>query len=372
MTLWIALTALVAFSCGLLAPPFLRRLATVSAPGGAARFAAGQIAEVEADVTRGAIDPAEAEAARAEIGRRLLRAQREGEAVLGEGGPVFRLAALAILCGWVVVASVLIYGVVGRPELGAVVAAPGPEAPQLASGGVDVAIAALAARLQEDPRDAEGWRMLGWSYFKTENYAASVEAYQRAVALDGSNPVIFSVLGEAMVRADGGAVTDRALSVFHQALALDPRDARARFFQGLALEQQGDKEGALRLWTDILDRAPADADWAPGLRTRVAELAAATGAEIPVAPGPTAGDVAAASAMSEDDRAAMIRGMVDRLAARLEDDPSDADGWIRLLRSYVVLQDLPAARAALVRARNAVATEARAQIDGAARDMGLE
>ena len=53
----------------------------------------------------------------------------------------------------------------------------------------------------------------------------------------------------------------------------------------------------------------------------------------------------------------MIRGMVERLAARLQQDGSDVDGWIRLVRSYMVLGDSDKARATLTDARRALKSE---------------
>ena len=53
--------------------------------------------------------------------------------------------------------------------------------------------------------------------------------------------------------------------------------------------------------------------------------------------GPSPQDVRTADALPPKDRSAMIRGMVDRLANRLEKSPRDADGWIKLIQSRMVL-----------------------------------
>jgi cytochrome c-type biogenesis protein CcmH len=85
---------------------------------------------------------------------------------------------------------------------------------------------------------------------------------------------------------------------------------------------------------------------------RLSELAPAEsqpGAK-PAAPGPTPQDVAAAQAMSPEERQAMIRGMVDRLAARLEQSPNDKEGWTRLAHAYDVLGEKEKAQAARLRA----------------------
>ncbi len=404
MTLWMALSACLGLATVMLAWPFLRsaKLA-VGSDNQAIGLAKQQLRDLSDDRARGLIGEEDEQAARAEIERRVLVAAKMGEAQMVGGSDKVRLAGVALIAAWIVIGGAVLYGITGRPDLpGSTVdsariaaAAPAPMVAPLAAqetaASVDDMIAGLATRLQDNPDDAEGWRMLGWSHFQTGNYLSSVDAYAKAVELDGTDPVIFSVYGEAIVRSEGGQVSDRALGVFHQALALDPSDPRARFFQGMALEQRGDPQGAVILWLEILDTAPADAEWAPGLRDRIRELAAANGIELGQEPaldgangndllppqrnasGPTAEQVAAAAEMTDDERQAMIRGMVDGLAARLRDDPNDIEGWVRLLRSYVVLNDLDAARTALADARTALGTDsaAFAVIEGTATELGL-
>ena len=89
--------------------------------------------------------------------------------------------------------------------------------------------------------------------------------------------------------------------------------------------------------------------------------------------GPTAEDVEAAAAMTPDERMAMIGDMVDTLAARLESDPDDAEGWARLIRSYMVLGRTDEANAALAKARGEFDGEAEklAVVEGEARELGL-
>ena len=69
---------------------------------------------------------------------------------------------------------------------------------------------------------------------------------------------------------------------------------------------------------------------------------------------------------------AMIEGMVASLAKRLESEPDDVDGWLRLIRSYVVLgraeDAADAARIALAGLR----TDAdRERIEALMADLGV-
>jgi cytochrome c-type biogenesis protein CcmH len=89
--------------------------------------------------------------------------------------------------------------------------------------------------------------------------------------------------------------------------------------------------------------------------------------------GPTTSDIKAAETMSAVDRSAMIRAMVDKLAARLETQPRDADGWIQLIRSRKVLGDDAAAKAALEKAIGvyADAPQEQSRITTAAGEIGV-
>lgn len=409
MTLWIILTVLTAAAAVIVTVPLARRASQPVRPGQPEiDLAREQIAEIEREVDEGTLDATEAGAARIEIERRALGAIRQAETAEAAPATGSGNLAIAIVAGWVVVGAVGLYTVTGRPDLPAVpvtrqaTAAPTPRpaaAPAMQSsdalpvpaGTVDDAITALADRLRDNPDDADGWQMLGWSYYNTQQYDQAVAAYARAAALRPNDAELLSLYGETIVRAASGQVTEMALDVFDRALASNPDDARARFFKGMALEQAGDPAAALEAWLALLASAPPGADWAPGVEERVRELAAATGTDIsgslpqtplgngsllpPPTPsrGPTAEDVAAAQDMTPQDRQEMIRGMVDGLQARLEENPNDPDGWIKLMRSRLVLGDPDAARAALEQAVAALGDDpaSRDRIVAAAAEMGL-
>ncbi|MBB3710461.1 cytochrome c-type biogenesis protein CcmH [Limimaricola variabilis] len=410
MTLWIVLTAMISVAATLVVAPFLRRqMGGAGTNEQSIALARSQIEAIDAEVAQGLLAPQEAQSARREIERRIVAATRAPQSALGEASDKVRLVSVAVVSGWVVIGSAALYLSIGRPDLPAaphmpmaslaqpIAPASAPATAPLASpaqaemsqpaGSVDGAIASLAARLRETPEDAEGWRMLGWSYFNTGRHAEAADAYARAVALVDDDPDLWSHYGETLVRAADGLVTTPATEAFDAALALNADDARARFFKGMALEQDDDPHAALDLWIGMLADARADADWAPGVLQRVRELANQHGIDIagrlpetepllppaPVAPGPTQADVDQAAQMTPADRQAMIAGMVDGLEARLNDDPDDPDGWMRLMQSRMVLDGPEAGRAAYERALRqfSQSPDTRARIDAKATEMGL-
>jgi len=253
----------------------------------------------------------------------------------------------------------------------------GAAAPLPAASGqpsVDEVIAGLEARLKANPDDAEGWRMLGWSYFQTERYAEAATAMKQATRLDPDNPEYFSMLGEALVLAskDGDGIPPDAKAAFDQALALDPKDSRARYFHAVGLDLAGDHRGAIDEWFALLADSPADAPWVADVREVIAavgkkngidvatRLAAAQtqppsqgfatdGRELASAgiPGPTREQIDAASQLPKGQQDAMVRGMVDGLEAKLKSNPNNAQGWIMLMRSRMQLGEQRKAAQAL-------------------------
>ena len=228
------------------------------------------------------------------------------------------------------------------------------------------AVAALARALESRPDDAEGWGLLGRSYLGMGRYAEAAEALGRAHRLDPDRVEIAAAYGEALVAAADGVVGDEARAAFQGVLAADPREPRARFYLGLAKAQGGDVRGALQDWVDLVALSPAEAPWLASSASRSPGPPASSGSRSrassrrprPVRSAPSSapvgelapGDAQAIEQMSDEERERMIRSMVERLAARLEESPGDREGWLRLARAYEVLGETEKAGDARARA----------------------
>ncbi len=434
MTAWLILTLLTSVAAVLVSAPFIRRFDRDRSdrPGDVAVYR-DQLKEVENEAAQGSIDAVQADTARTEIKRRILAADRlDDQSLAGFTGDERRFALVAV-AGIVVLGSVGLYAATGRPDL--TESAPNasgfrtmgeppmePSAPvqrfiapsrseppasrspastQAGVPPVDEMIQRLITRLQRNPQDPEGWRTLGWSYFATEHFTEAAGAYARAIELRPKLAEYRSARGEALIRAANGLVTAEARGVLDEALALDPRDIRARFFIGLAKEQAGDKGAAFEDWSSVLADANPTEPLLPEIKQRVADLgkevggAEAGSGETPApakigmldtlkameksapaaAPsrGPRPQDIRNAETMAPGDRTAMIRGMVEGLASRLDQSPYDADGWIKLIRSRVVLGESDLAKQSLQRALAVFADDdaERSRIGAAAQQLGL-
>ncbi|MES2095165.1 MAG: tetratricopeptide repeat protein [Pseudomonadota bacterium] len=252
-------------------------------------------------------------------------------------------------------------------------------------------VASLEDRMRAKPDDVEGWRSLGAAYFEGQRYTDAAGAYARATRLKPDRAEIWSALGEAQTLAIN-AVDPVAHDAFTKALKLDPRDARARYFLAVEKDVSGDHKGAVDDWIAMLRDAPPGAAWAQSVHDLVLKVASqyridvkgrvpdvapapvgASGDEAArgAIPGPSAGDISDARGLSPSDQDQMARGMVDRLAQRLARQPSDLDGWIRLMRARMVLGDGKAAGAALNDARRAFSNDsaALARLGDAARAL---
>ncbi len=244
-----------------------------------------------------------------------------------------------------------------------------------AAPSVDEVIAGLEKKLQENPDDAESWRMLGWSYFETAKFAESATAMKRATTLDPDNPEYWSMLGEALVMtSDGKQVPPDAAVAFRNALKYDAKDPRARYFLAVQKDIAGDHKGAINDWFALLEDTPADAPYAADIRRVIGQVAENEGIDVatrlaksaPAAPtggittdgpatataaipGPSRQQMKDAAALPAGQQEAMIANMVDGLDKRLQANPNDANGWIMLIRSRMQLGQTVQARQALDR-----------------------
>ena len=215
------------------------------------------------------------------------------------------------------------------------------------------------------------------------------DAYNHAIGLAPNDAALHAEFGEVLVLAAQGKVTPAAEAEFAKA----PDDPRSRYYAAEAALQQGDPGAAKQKLQALLASAPADAPWRQTVEDRLAELSQngtdlskngeppkngglakngnagpagdTAGATAP-ASGPTSQDVAAAQSMTPEQRLTMIRGMVERLAQRLEQHPDDKAGWERLAHAYDVLGE--PGKAQMARARAAATVDSAAAPTAAVED----
>ncbi|WP_421913826.1 c-type cytochrome biogenesis protein CcmI [Mesorhizobium sp.] len=310
-----------------------------------------QLAELDRDAARGLIQPAEAEEARAEIARRIIRLGG-GDAAPGPAPHRPSMATRLVAVTAVLMVPLLswgLYGKIGSPDLPSQ-----PLSERLAKNPADSSVDELVARaeahLAANPSDGRGWDVLAPIYLRLQRFPEAATAYRNAIRLDGDSAIRQASLGEAIANAAGGIVSADAQDAFEAALKLDPANPKASFYLAMALAQEGRYGEAMSAWQRMLAALPPDSPWRGAVEQALAESGKRSVASGDATKGPSASDVDAASSMSPQDREAMIKTMVAGLDEKLRQNPRDPEGWMRLVRSYVVLGKADQARDALGRA----------------------
>ena len=254
MTLWLVLTVMIAVAAVLVSTPFIRRFerSRLETAGHLAVYR-DQLNAIDSEAAQGLIDEAQAESARLEIKRKILAADRADDPAKRPLAPAERKFALTAVTAIVTFGSILLYAVVGSPELPSASPAqarmeqplgprltlstppstepaarpalstpsstepaarlalstpPGTEPvapqttakPQTSLPSVEEMTQRLQTKLQRNPQDVEGWRMLGWAYFNIEHFADAADAYSKAIELRPDAAEYRSARGEALVR----------------------------------------------------------------------------------------------------------------------------------------------------------------------------
>lgn len=345
---WIVATAIALLSALLVSLPLLVRK-TVEADANASNDAEvyrDQLSEIDRDEKAGLIAAEGAAQARAEIARRLIAASRQ-EATGDRAPPARRaLAVAAFLCLVLPAGGLALYARMGVPEasdmpLQARFDSPDPDS--------NVLIRRVELRVEAHPEDGRGWEVLAPVYLAQGRAADAVEAWRNAIKALGADATRYGGLAEALVVQNQGRMTPETREAFGKVLGLAPADPRARFYLALADAQDGKFDEAVGKLEKLKTDSPADAPWIGVTDDQIARIKADKEAQAKAPGNPDAADVAAAADLSDTDRMAMIRTMVEGLDSRLKDDPNNIEGWKRLVRSYAMLQEPEKASDALKR-----------------------
>ena len=380
--------------------------ATADGSDRAMRVYRDQLSEVERDVARGILAEAEAERLRLEISRRILDLDRDAGArrVGGPAPRAMRRVAFGVI-SLSVLGSGVLYLNVGAPdapdmplvqrfaeaedirrnrarqaELEARVAEAFPE-PEDFEGRAELEpmVAQLRAALAERPLDVTGHSLLAQNEARLGNFSAAIAAQEQVIALKANDATAgdFAYLLDLMIIGAGGFVSPEAETVIEAVLQRDATNGVALYYTGRMYAQTGRPDMTFRVWRRLHDVSPGDAPWMPEIRAALPELARISGEpryQLPPRPAPEGVrapaeiDLDAAEAMSAEDRAAMIAGMVDGLMVRLGNDGGTAEEWAQLIRALGVLGREDEAQAILQEARTVFAARAEdlAQINAAA------
>lgn len=387
MLFWIIAAGLALGCSGLIAAAVLRAHANAVPPAAYdLDVYRVQLKDVEKDLARGIITPAEAERVRTEVSRRILHADAQirqaeaGTAQPGGGRGALGKSVAVVLVLAVTAGALAMYSALGAPGYddmprGARLAASDAaradrltqseavarfgtsEAPVTPGEDFAQLMVQLRAAVEQRPDDARGLALLARNEASLGNTAVAIDAQSRLIAVlgdtaSGSN---HAFLADLLITAAGGYVSREAEEALRTALSKNPEQPEARYYLGIYYDQVDRPDAAFRTWEQLLTDSAPDAIWADQLRGMTADAADRAGIRYtlpprtmvadPASPGPSAADVEAAGEMSDEDRQQMIRGMVDGLMARLGDQGGPPEEWARLIASLGILGEVERATA---------------------------
>lgn len=264
-----------------------------------------QLRQLDALRASGTLTDAQAGEARARLEQRAARNSTPSPATAAV--PAQRpLALLATLSGFVVVVAAAGYALIGAP----LALDPQVRAAQAGEGAghsitmeqIEGMAAKLAARLKEQPDDAQGWAMLGRSYAVLGKHEQALPAFKQAMTLSPDDPVLIADYADALALANNRNLEGEPSRLIARALELDPSNLKALSLAGTAAFLRKDYALALQHWQKMAQVAP-DSDFVRQIQGGIDEaqrlLAAAGGApptQQPARPAANAGSAAAGTA----------------------------------------------------------------------------
>jgi cytochrome c-type biogenesis protein CcmH len=334
----------------------------------------------------------EADAARAEVARRLLQLKKP-DAARGVTEPS-HLVSTRVMQGVLAaipLAGMALYLMLGSPSLPGQPLLSRQAAPSADAPFGDL-IERVEAELKKNPEDIRGWTVIAPVYLRMKRYDDAANSYAQILRLNGDAVDPLLSFAEAVLLANNGLVNDSVKRAANRVLQLKPDRIEPRVWLAMGKEQEGDVAGAIADYKALVASAPADAPWRVPVQDQLNRLdggRVATGApqvpgapQAPTASNPQPGTVGnstsapsaeAIAALPPQEQQKQIAAMVDRLAARLKENGNDLPGWERLLRAYQVMGRKDDATAALAQARKQFASEPKTleSLDGLARSLGL-
>lgn len=323
-----------------------------------------QLAEIDRDLARGLLDPAEAERTRTEVSRRLLLADKAGTAAAGPAPQLANRVLTGTLLAGMLAGSLGLYNWLGAPgypdisQASRIAAGDALRQTRMSQAEAEALVPAtpaeipaadlelierLRATVQNHPEELQGWAFLADFEARIGNYPAAARAQEQVIAREAGAADVadYALLIDLQVAAAGGFVSPEVETSLRWVLATDPENTAARYYTGLLYAQTDRPDIAFRLWRDVLNSGADDSLHVQLTRMQIEDMAFRAGADYVLPPknGPSLADIEAAQDMDPADRQVMIQGMVDGLSDELATQGGPPDKWAQLIASLGVLGD---------------------------------
>jgi|GEM_PF-6305335 len=322
------------------------------------QFYKDQLDELDRDLASNYISEEQAQSARLEIQRRILRQGKKSDTGKAESSNFPLFIALGVI---VVLGAVALYNKVGSPAL--------PAAENRSAVMEETVIDDKGTTLQEaidksmtemeaapDNLDLR-WRMAS-AMSQLERHSDAAKIYSDGAGMEPDVVDWPIKLGESIMRMHDGQIAPASLLAFRSVLNVDPEHPAAHYYIGVWHVQSGNDARARETFMALKNRSEPEAPWLPMVNEQLSRIDGTDQSTV----GQAARDV---ENMSEEDQRAFIASMVARLEAKLEANPFDTEGWLMLARTKENLEGAEAARRVLKTALTKVSNADKTQLQEA-------
>jgi len=116
----------------------------------------------------------------------------------------------------------------------------------------------LAARLKDQPNDAEGWAMLARSYSVLGKHPEALKAYEKALGLRKDDATLLADYADSLAVKNNRNLSGEPMKQVERALKLDPRNLKALSLAGTHAFDRKDYAGAVKYWEQVVQFGTSD------------------------------------------------------------------------------------------------------------------
>ena len=291
MLFWIISAALMLVALVILAPALLRSGSSETSDRDSQNvvIARERLAELNTEKEQGNLTEEQFDKAKRELEQALLldldQTVDNTDMSTASGVGRLTLGAMVLL---VPALTVGLYYHLGSPEMTRPTqerVAGAPHQGGEAMPSVEEMMAALMARLEENPEDSEGWFLLGRSYMALDNYAMASQAFERLHLLVGDDPVVLLSWADAQAMAQKGNLAGKPSELIRKAVKLAPEDTTALWLAGMVEDQSGNHQLAISYWERLEPKIKDDPESRQRIESLLASAREKAGSGEPAGPG---------------------------------------------------------------------------------------